>query len=767
MATFSHNLTVPARRNLLPAALIALAFLLFSWSLFPWIPGRSVILSADVLKLVPPWKEAGAPVVQKTLTDPLWVFYPWQREFRSAILSGRFPLWDPTIRCGAPLAANPICALFFPLTWLVIPFGTAAGLSLQATLRPALAAFFMFLYLRRSRFGPLPSLFGALTFGFSLPFLVWVEHPQDNVFLLFPLLCLAGDSIIRQGSVRGAAVLALLGALFVLAGHPESALHAALFGVAYAAVQIARCAKRHSPGPAAGRLLAAAAGAVVLSLFASYPYLVTVQESTAWRTGHSAFAPPPRALLLAIFPNFFGNPSRGLPTAGIPTNFNESALYLGILALSLLPVAFLARRRVRPLPSAGFWGAVLLAVALLLFVGPHVTGFSAIPLLGKIFHTRLSVLAGFAAGVLAAEALDSLSSRRELRVWLFSLLGFLTLSLAIGALAHSPYPQRRDLWWAALLLLGACVLAVRQLSPALRVGGLCLLQALDLWHAGAGYHTVVARSEVFPEAPVLSLARRELSGGRLLGLGVTFPPNSASVYGLRDVRGYDAVESESYLEARRNLALWNKKPGLPEMTAGGLSPQSSQLFPLFAVRLLMLPPGLQVSPEAASRLNLRLALLSRGGATLYRVRDTPGRAQAISVVTPARAQIPPGEDAATDYRKVSEVSGIPEARGFPAAADARLEMAADDPETVKITARSPGDFFLRLSDAYAPGWRAQLDGRPTRLYRCDAAFRGVFVPAGVHEIEMHYRLPGFPLTGIVSLATAIFLIGILLRRRGV
>lgn len=47
--------------------------------------------------------------------------------------------------------------------------------------------------------------------------------------------------------------------------------------------------------------------------------------------------------------------------------------------------------------------------------------------------------------------------------------------------------------------------------------------------------------------------------------------------------------------------------------------------------------------------------------------------------------------------------------------------------------------YVVLSDAYDPGWRVRIDGRPAELLRANVGFRAVAAPAGHHRIEQVYR----------------------------
>lgn len=71
--------------------------------------------------------------------------------------------------------------------------------------------------------------------------------------------------------------------------------------------------------------------------------------------------------------------------------------------------------------------------------------------------------------------------------------------------------------------------------------------------------------------------------------------------------------------------------------------------------------------------------------------------------------------------------------------------------------------LLIVSDSYYPGWRAQLDGNSTPIWKVNTVIRGIVVPAGHHQVVMRYR----PLSVYGGLVLTIlgFAIAIVLQRR--
>jgi hypothetical protein len=71
---------------------------------------------------------------------------------------------------------------------------------------------------------------------------------------------------------------------------------------------------------------------------------------------------------------------------------------------------------------------------------------------------------------------------------------------------------------------------------------------------------------------------------------------------------------------------------------------------------------------------------------------------------------------------------------------------------VSLACRTERDAFLYVSDAYYPGWKAYIDGKETRIYRANLAFRAIYVPRGAHAVSFVYR----PLSFYVGCCLSVF-----------
>jgi hypothetical protein len=129
----------------------------------------------------------------------------------------------------------------------------------------------------------------------------------------------------------------------------------------------------------------------------------------------------------------------------------------------------------------------------------------------------------------------------------------------------------------------------------------------------------------------------------------------------------------------------------------------------------------------------------------------------------------PGFDPAeTIVLSVADPNGlIPLAPGPQGEDSARVTTY--NPEQVSIDVTSSAEGYLLLTDAFYPGWRALVNGRPAEILRADVMFRAVRVPAGASTVTFEYRpgwLPQVLYAGAAAwlLTLGVVLAGLMIRR---
>ncbi|MGQ9888318.1 MAG: YfhO family protein, partial [Aggregatilineales bacterium] len=94
---------------------------------------------------------------------------------------------------------------------------------------------------------------------------------------------------------------------------------------------------------------------------------------------------------------------------------------------------------------------------------------------------------------------------------------------------------------------------------------------------------------------------------------------------------------------------------------------------------------------------------------------------------------------------------------------ATVEAYTAERVAVRVRASAPG--YLLLADAWYPGWRAEVNGQPAPIYRADAMFRAVNVPAGESRVVFAYAPAWLPWAQIGGAATWIVAAAALWLRR--
>lgn len=244
------------------------------------------------------------------------------------------------------------------------------------------------------------------------------------------------------------------------------------------------------------------------------------------------------------------------------------------------------------------------------------------------------------------------------------------------------------------------------------------------------------------------------------GPGEPLTPNLAALYGLWDARGYDSVILRSYIEFWR---LIEEPAGLLANRVQTLTRSESlqsPLLDLLGVRYILSRDPLPAQDGPAP--------LYAGEVFVYENPDALPRAfvvpQAIPVADEAAA-LAALRSPAFDPRRmvVLEASGEPPSAHTPAAeagfAPASVLRYGPNSVEVRATLTAPG--YLVLMDAYAPQWRATVDGAPVRLYKANGAFRAVALGPGEHVVHFTYATTEFRWGLLVAGLSGLTVVGLL------
>jgi Bacterial membrane protein YfhO len=177
-----------------------------------------------------------------------------RRAVQQSIAEGQWPLWNPLLHCGQPMAVTPEAAPYSPLTLLAIALPAKASLWLTAALSLFLAAFGVYLFV--------PSLIATVV--------VVAVLPLNMTAAFLPLLLYATRRVVREPGIASGTWLMAVLSLSLLSGSPESqSLNYAVAG-AYALFELIRRFDR--------RAVVTTCAAAIVALLVSAIHLLPIFE---------------------------------------------------------------------------------------------------------------------------------------------------------------------------------------------------------------------------------------------------------------------------------------------------------------------------------------------------------------------------------------------------------------------------------------------------------------------------------------------------------
>jgi len=500
------------------------------------------------------------------------------------------------------------------------------------------------------------------------------------------------------------------------------------------------------------------------------------------------------------------------------------SLYLGLPGLALLAVA-LGRRRDSAAGDTGTGGwpgplAVALLASLVLALGRHTPFFGVVgvlppPLRILRYPSKIMVVVAFAFALLAAAGLDAWLEKRPWRrhgrllaTAAFAVPAIGTVVAAFLVHSHPDLvarqlvepvpgldPARALAWlvrrvdvpatWGVFATLALLASSSRWGS---RLGALVAIVAVvDLlaWHAEA---SPTAPRTLYTLRPEVVEAIGDPATTRVFVHDYTVADKSARLLGrpfahvlARIPEGWSS-EAAVALSMQQTLAgqtpgRWGLRQaydidyrGLQSMqtaSLGVLLRAAERTDPAAYLRLLQLGGVTHVvalhEDPGGLRLVSRFESLLPEPTLLYEVPDPLPHCLLVTGVRVARdvaALETLGDPGFDPRREVVLAEG--EARPPAASARAVVERCEAGPSSMRVDVEADRDSWLVITDSFAPGWRARVDGHPAPVLPANVAFRAIPVPAGRHEVLLAYAPPsailGLALSGLTALLALAFVI---------
>lgn len=755
--------------------------------------GRTLLLPLDLLNAPGsylPRNDATAMLVPRDYAQGDQILgHELSRRFTAAeVWAGRWPLWSPYAYAGAP-AFGVQCSVFqwpyviwptpFLLAWIRLAVALVAGVGAYRFSRTVLATGFW------------PAVVAAWVYPLTGFFVVWQEHVLPHTTAFLPWMVWSVDRAFREPSGRGGPLVAAC-TYALIAGALDVAGQALLVSGLYAVWRGARLVLRRNTAAAACGMASVTAGwtlgfmltAIWLLPFVEYAGTgARVQDRAAGARERPPIGLAEIRLLLA--PDLQGRSRPGSLFIGAAGNVPESTAtgYAGLIGLCVLaPLAALDRPR---RGQAIFWTCLGVAgMAWPLDLPGFVSLYNA-PVLSLLSFNRFVFVTGWAIVLLAAIGLDVLISHGPRPSWRFAVpavaLAALTATFAAGAWSP-PEPIGSQLeaavrggadvpgvatladaaavrgWFqrayaaaalaSGLATLGWTALATGTVAPRLLAISAAGGWLLELVLFAVPYPLVSDPKWYYPPIPTLERVAAA-APGRVLGVNC-LPPRLGERFGLRDVRGYDAVDP---------ALLCDLLAGVTSEISGSPDYARTQYF---VPRMTRDDDGQPRLPGVLDMLELRYLIFRRPPAAITswafvgddywvwenshalprpfipsRVLPSPPRGDLLARLAADRF------DAAAESFVAADVS-FADVRGT-------ARIVSETPQEIVMEAEMETPGLLVLADLWYPGWVAEADGEPVPVLRVNHAIRGVVLPRGRTALVMRYDPRSFRIGRAVSL----------------
>ena len=686
------------------------------------------------------------PTHNGMLSDLYTQMFPYRQALREHIARGEWPLWDPYVLCGQPLAAIAQPAAYSPFTLIALLLPVALSFTFTASIAFFIAALSLFLFARELGCRESASLFGAAGWAFASAISFFILWPLAMTWVLLPFVLFATRRIVRDPSARSAALLTVALTLLILAGHPESVLHVLSVGVVYGVYEIARVKNR------AGVIgLALVSGAITLLLCAIYllPFADAVPQTGQYVArkmieSQPIVDTPAMEMFVRFSTDFF-------ITAETRTwkTFEAGSVSPGTVGVGsvILAAAIYALWRSRRAEKWFFGGLLLFCILAHLQWPPLQHILLRLPLFKITINDRYAFAAACILAILGAIGIEELCARNDRQAFaatstiVLVVITFGSLALESHHLTINAFP-----WGDFRLFADVALLAVASLMIALRMPlriaapalvALVLLQRT--MQESAVYPTLPARS-AYPSNPYLEPLRDIREPFRIIGHGMASVPETNAFYGVEDARGYSAM---TLREMFMTYPLWcihqpvfiNRvddltRPFLSFLNirfaiAGTYTPTPNGWHDVYSYRHAHLMENEHVIDRAFVPHFIRIGY-SEAQSLNQMMKETDFRERAWIA-----AKMSPHEDA----NGTGDVDIARTKYGF------------------MIDATMQNDGWIVVSEPSWKGWRAYIDGRRIQHQIANVAFLGIYVPKGTHKVRLIYMPRSFVIGRTITFVT--------------
>lgn len=730
----------------------------FYWRVFVF---KEVPLPGDfIVGVYHPWLDykwgtiAGVPVKNPITTDVVSFTYPMQTLAMSLVKRGIWPLWNPYILAGTTLLANFQSAPFSPTSFVYFLFNNVTAWSVQVILQHVFAAIFTYLLLRHWKVSKLGSIFGGIVYAFSgynLIFSEWNGHTLAAAFI--PLALFFTDRFLEKQKYWDGFFLSLTLAFQFFSGYTQTSVYTAIaIGILWF-VRIFRDKKWLLK-----TLLLSffCAFGIALSAVQILPSVELINNSQRIFEPHPfewTFLPWKKTITF-VAPDYFGNHATGNYWG--PQDYTSNTGYVGVTAtvLSIFAVLVLIKKR-----EVQFLLIFTIISLVLSFPDPISIFIWDKNILGMQANSAHRATQLFCAGIafLSAFGFDALMKKRSKLFQLFvSLFPIYLLMATFGLFALVLYKNSigvKNLIFPGLILLGVTFILflIWKFKSFRKVGGLVLiiLAMAELFRFGWKYTPISPSEFTYPTTPILSFIMNQPKPFRVTGAKV-IPSNLRMVYGIESPEGYDTfhpLNMSEFVAAINSGSIDSLPVGRYGIVDNDVSPLLDLINTKYYLALVTDPDIKRFDPKRFVKVfQDKSVIIFESKSSLPRAFmaydwevDVPQKYNDLtSLGKIMQKDFPLGKRIILDSSPNLTIDTVSKIKPIQSV---KYEIYENQESLINV--KTDRDGMLFVSDSYYPGWRAFIDGKETKIYTADFAFRAIEIPKGEHKVKMIYEPKSF------------------------
>lgn len=739
---------------------------------YPTILQKKIPIPADtIVGMYHPWRDVvwdgyskGVPYKNFLITDPVRQQFVWRNLAINELKKGQLPLWNPYSFSGTALLANYQSATFYPLNiiFFIFPFNTAW--TILVILQPMLGGIFLYLYLRFMKVSKIGSFMGAVTFAFGGFSVAWMEwNTVVHTVIWLPLILLSKEHILKKNTFQWILVLLLAEISSFFAGHLQVLFYTLIISNSYLFCRIVQIVwYKKGLSNKIRVFLSKLVPFIIIGLTVLFVTAIqwwptfrfiaySARESDLNGFLQAGWFIPWQNLIQFIAPDFFGNPA----TAnywGI-WNYAEFTGYIGVIPFIFALYALIFTRSKKIFFFGGF---IILSI---LFAFPTFIAklpfILRIPFLSTSQPTRIMFVLDFSLAILSALGFDYFMKNRSIKNILTILVALSVFLLTLWLMTIFPkifgisvnYENlliaQKNLILPTLLFIATGIImtayCLESKNKYARLFTVCcfFIVIFDLFRFGWKFTPFSREDWIFPKTSILDILSKEVDQYRVMALDRRIlAPNFSVMYKLQDVSGYDPLYLSNYNQL---VSAWDR--GTPDIRLSSfnriITPTNYENFitDLLGVRYL-----LSLTPLKSDKLEF---ITSEGNTYLYKNKKAFPRvflAENIKKVDSKQTMIDAMFALSDNLRNTVVTYDQIDIETKELQSKETTKILYYLPNKIRIEVNCLTQRLLVLTDTYYPTWKAFIDGKESKIYQVNFAFRAVLVPVGSHTVEFQNGL---------------------------